>query len=269
MEWTVQYRRIVKACQPAYLVAKRRDKPRVAAAIVRVIRSRSGRFLKKDLKDNMWRDVGNNKAREKSSQALREGAPELRNIVQITEQSPSGTGQAPGSEGATSAAAPSMAPPMQQQQQLQQMPFVYVHDGSNGQQAVVRNVDGQLLTAMAMAGGPPTMMQYASYGGGPLPPQASVAGMAWTTAVAASGGPSSSAVQMAGHPIYQKAIQQYQQLCGDTNTNKRPAPSEETAPSSSSDNNNSNNNGDKKPRVDAASSEAKNEESAPPEDVAV
>ena len=80
---------------------------------------------------------------------------------------------------------------------------------------------------------------------------------------------SSSAVQMAGHPIYQKAIQQYKQLCGDTNTNKRPAPSEETAPSSSSSSDNNNNNGDKKPRVVAPSNEANNEESASPADVAV
>ena len=28
----IQYRQLVKACQPAYLAAKRRDKPRIAAA---------------------------------------------------------------------------------------------------------------------------------------------------------------------------------------------------------------------------------------------
>lgn len=74
----------MKACQPAYLVAKRRDKPNVAAAIVQVIRSRSGRFLKKkNSKSTSWYDVGNGKAREKSSQALREGAPELRSFVTV------------------------------------------------------------------------------------------------------------------------------------------------------------------------------------------
>lgn len=242
----MQYRRIVKACQPAYLMAKRRDKPRVAAAIVRVIRSRSGRFLKKDPKDNMWRDVGNNKAREKSSQALREGAPELRNIVQLPEQAagqPSGTAMAP---------MPSMAPPMQQQQQQQLMSpsaFVYVHD-SNGQR-VVRNVDGHLLTAMAMAGGhPPGMMQFGSFTGGPPQIQSSVAGMPWAAAVNAAASGGSSPAQLAGQSqeIYQQAIQQYHQLCGPTNNNKRPAPSEET-PSSTSPSNN--NNGAKKPRADA------------------
>jgi hypothetical protein len=78
----IQYRQLVKASQPAYLAAKRRDKPRIAAAIVAVVRSRSGRFLKKHLGDHTWRDVGNVRAREKTSQALREGAPELRGTVE-------------------------------------------------------------------------------------------------------------------------------------------------------------------------------------------
>lgn len=68
---------MVKACQPAYLAAKRRDKPRIAAGIVLAVRKVGGRFLKKD-SQNTWKDVGNNRAREKTSQALREGAPELR-----------------------------------------------------------------------------------------------------------------------------------------------------------------------------------------------
>lgn len=69
----IEYRRLVKASQPAYLAAKRRDKPRIAASIVQVVRARSGKFLKKMPGDNNWHDVGNNRAREKTSQALREG----------------------------------------------------------------------------------------------------------------------------------------------------------------------------------------------------
>lgn len=80
----IQYRQLVKACQPAYLAAKRRDKPRIAAAIVGVVRARSGRFLKKHSVDNSWKDVGNTRAREKTSQALREGAPELRGTVEVS-----------------------------------------------------------------------------------------------------------------------------------------------------------------------------------------
>lgn len=76
----IQYRQLVKACQPAYLAAKRRDKPRIAVAIVRVVRAHSGRFLKKHPNDSTWGDVGSIRAREKTSQALREGAPELRGV---------------------------------------------------------------------------------------------------------------------------------------------------------------------------------------------
>ena len=74
----IQYRNFVKVCQPAYISAKRRDKPRIAEKIVQSVRKLGGRFLKKDPESNTWRDVGNTKAREKTSQALREGAPELR-----------------------------------------------------------------------------------------------------------------------------------------------------------------------------------------------
>lgn len=76
----IQYRQLVKACQPAYLAAKRRDKPRIAVAIVQVVRAHSGRFLKKHANDSTWGDVGSIRAREKTSQALREGAPELRGV---------------------------------------------------------------------------------------------------------------------------------------------------------------------------------------------
>lgn len=74
----MQYRRIVKVCQPAYIRAKRRDKPKIASLIVRIVRQLGGRFLKRDMLSHTWKDVGDVKAREKTSQALREGAPELR-----------------------------------------------------------------------------------------------------------------------------------------------------------------------------------------------
>lgn len=82
----VHYRQLVKACQPAYLAAKRRDKPRIAVAIVQVVRAHSGRFLKKQAHECSWVDVGNIRAREKTSQALREGAPELRGTVESRSQ---------------------------------------------------------------------------------------------------------------------------------------------------------------------------------------
>lgn len=75
----IQYRNLVKAFQPLYIASKRRDKPRIAQCIVYTIRKHGGRFLKRtDARSTTWVDVGNTKAREKTSQALREGAPELR-----------------------------------------------------------------------------------------------------------------------------------------------------------------------------------------------
>jgi len=81
----IQYRQFVKACQRAYIAAKRRDKPFIAKRVVLAVRKLGGRFLKKDQATNSWRDVGNTKAREKTSQALREGAPELRNEESIAD----------------------------------------------------------------------------------------------------------------------------------------------------------------------------------------
>ena len=79
----VFFRGLVRSRQEAYLFASKREKALVAHGIVDVIRSLKppGRFLKKDKKD-MWAEIGNKKAREKTSQALREKAPELMEMLQ-------------------------------------------------------------------------------------------------------------------------------------------------------------------------------------------
>lgn len=75
----VTFRTLVRHSQEAYLRASKRDKAGVARKIVDTIRSLTGRFLKKDPSNpGVWVEIGNRKAREKTSQALREGAPELR-----------------------------------------------------------------------------------------------------------------------------------------------------------------------------------------------
>ena len=76
------FRAMVKEHQEEYLQAKKRDKPSVAAVIVEKIRLRGGRFLRR-LDDHpgeisVYVDIGDERAREKTCQALREGAPELR-----------------------------------------------------------------------------------------------------------------------------------------------------------------------------------------------
>jgi hypothetical protein len=74
---------LVKRQQERYLKAKKRDKPSVASYIVDLIRERGGRFLRRCETttiqgDVLWIDIGDERAREKTCQALREGAPELR-----------------------------------------------------------------------------------------------------------------------------------------------------------------------------------------------
>jgi hypothetical protein len=75
-----RYRQIVEDRKLEYVDAKRLDKPLVALDVIRLWRSQDppGRFLKLDEKTGTWYDVGDKKAREKTSQALREKAPEIR-----------------------------------------------------------------------------------------------------------------------------------------------------------------------------------------------
>merc|ERR1712176_632126 len=75
-----RYRKMVEERKLDYVNSKRLDKPLVALEIIKVWRSQEppGRFLKMNEKTGTWNDVGDKKAREKTSQALREKAPELR-----------------------------------------------------------------------------------------------------------------------------------------------------------------------------------------------
>mmetsp|Transcript_10907 Transcript_10907/g.16352 ORF Transcript_10907/g.16352 Transcript_10907/m.16352 type:complete len:694 (-) Transcript_10907:105-2186(-) len=75
-----RYRKMVEGRKVDYVNSKRLDKPLVALDIIRQWRGQRppGRFLKFDEKKEAWIDVGDKKAREKTSQALREKAPLLR-----------------------------------------------------------------------------------------------------------------------------------------------------------------------------------------------
>jgi len=79
----VFFRKMVRHRQEQYLRASKRDKASVARDIVDTIRQLipPGRFLKKGT-SKQWTEIGDRKAREKTSQALREGAPELREELQ-------------------------------------------------------------------------------------------------------------------------------------------------------------------------------------------
>lgn len=74
---------MVEDAKLEYLACTRLEKPLVALRIVKKIRQARGRFLKFDKKSGLWNDVGDKKAREKTSQALREQAPEIRKTMDI------------------------------------------------------------------------------------------------------------------------------------------------------------------------------------------
>jgi hypothetical protein len=81
------FRNLIKSRQRLYLKAKKRDKPGVARTIVEMIRKNGGRFLEKYNPrggEIVYVDIGDERAREKVSQALREGAPELRRKKRVS-----------------------------------------------------------------------------------------------------------------------------------------------------------------------------------------
>ena len=81
-----RFRDLINANRRAYLKARKNDKPAISRSIVRTIREMNGRFLKKDEKQGLWFEIGDDGAREKTSQALRQRAPEMRKILFEDEQ---------------------------------------------------------------------------------------------------------------------------------------------------------------------------------------
>ena len=80
------FRDLINLHRRAYLKARKNDKPAISRAIVRSIRENNGRFLKKDEKTGLWLEIGDDAAREKTSQALRQRAPEMRKLLFDTER---------------------------------------------------------------------------------------------------------------------------------------------------------------------------------------
>jgi len=71
---------MVEELKLKYVNSNRKEKPTVALQIVREWRAQEppGRFLRHNDVTRLWHDVGDKKAREKTSQALREKAPQIR-----------------------------------------------------------------------------------------------------------------------------------------------------------------------------------------------
>mmetsp|Transcript_33656 Transcript_33656/g.99169 ORF Transcript_33656/g.99169 Transcript_33656/m.99169 type:complete len:543 (+) Transcript_33656:638-2266(+) len=101
-----KFRSLVAAHRERYLKAKKRDKPAYAQHVVSLVRNqcpKQCRFLKKDTKSNKWYDIGDEKAREKVAQALREGAAQLRRDQKRKERDDGSDGSSSyGSSGALS-----------------------------------------------------------------------------------------------------------------------------------------------------------------------
>jgi len=74
------WRLLVAANKQLYMTLPKRQKMLLSRSIVNAVRSQNppGRFLEKNSKTNMWYDVGDQRAQEKTSQALREGAPDMK-----------------------------------------------------------------------------------------------------------------------------------------------------------------------------------------------
>jgi hypothetical protein len=85
------WRMLVAANKQLYITLPKRQKMLLSRSIVNAVRSQNppGRFLQKDNKSNLWFDVGDQRAQEKTSQALREGAPDIRKkVAEQQEQEP-------------------------------------------------------------------------------------------------------------------------------------------------------------------------------------
>mmetsp|Transcript_13941 Transcript_13941/g.16413 ORF Transcript_13941/g.16413 Transcript_13941/m.16413 type:complete len:341 (+) Transcript_13941:54-1076(+) len=75
------FRELIHIYRSSYLCARKNDKPEISRMIVNTIRKRKGRFLKVDTSSGLWFEIGNNAAREKTSQALRQRASDYRKIL--------------------------------------------------------------------------------------------------------------------------------------------------------------------------------------------
>ena len=95
---------LVAANKQLYITLPKRQKMLLSRSIVNAVRSQNppGRFLQKDSKTKSWSDVGDQKAQEKTSQALREGAPDIRKKVanQVTSSTDDVTTEVKGTDDA-------------------------------------------------------------------------------------------------------------------------------------------------------------------------
>lgn len=134
------WRMLVAANKQLYITLPKRQKMLLSRSIVNAVRSQNppGRFLQKDSKTNKWFDVGDQRAQEKTSQALREGAPDLKKKVVAkvkTEDDNTETAEENPTETATaeksSTSNPELSKPIQPESPKQQAPQVTPTSSAN------------------------------------------------------------------------------------------------------------------------------------------
>ncbi|KAL3802419.1 hypothetical protein ACHAW5_001140 [Stephanodiscus triporus] len=84
-----RFRALVRDFQPTYLMAKRREKPKMARSVVLIVRHRGGRFLRRDDMDGRLYEVGDEKAEAKTSQAFRDTKTAANALMGTTTESSS------------------------------------------------------------------------------------------------------------------------------------------------------------------------------------
>lgn len=79
-----EYRSVIAMSKRRYIEASRRHKSLLVESIVKAVRLQNppGRFLEKDSKTGLWNDIGDKRAFAKTCQAIREGAPKIREEMQ-------------------------------------------------------------------------------------------------------------------------------------------------------------------------------------------
>lgn len=84
------YRRLVKLNKSFYMTCLKTEKQKISQSIVLVIRDQNGRFLERDANKGVWFDIGDKKAVEKTSQALRDCKLEEKMANQIPAEKSNG-----------------------------------------------------------------------------------------------------------------------------------------------------------------------------------
>merc|ERR1712038_969113 len=81
----VHFRSMIQNVKVMYVSCSKRNKKDFSYVIVQSIRRMNppGRFLKKDPESNLWYDIGDKQALTKTRQALREGAPKVKEAIQL------------------------------------------------------------------------------------------------------------------------------------------------------------------------------------------